>query len=244
MPAASASSLTASMNGEAARVGQPADRVAMRAAAEAMVEALLVVDREARRLLVVERAAGLPLAPGRCSFSAAADQGRERGPGAKLVEEGGERVTLPRLRIRKAAPSPAALALLMSSWPAWRSFSSGHHPAHVLDRRGAGLGDDRVDRGADLLVAHLAGQEFLDHRDFGRLGVGSSSRPPFSYMSINSRRCLIIFCSTSVTSSVVLGRVGGAAQLDVAVLERRLDQADRAGARPCRRPSWRRPAPP
>ena len=36
---------------QAAGVGQEADRVAMRAAAEAMVEALLVVDREARRLL-------------------------------------------------------------------------------------------------------------------------------------------------------------------------------------------------
>ena len=36
----------------------------MRPAAEAMVEALLVVDGEARRLLVVERAARLPLADG------------------------------------------------------------------------------------------------------------------------------------------------------------------------------------
>ena len=47
-----------------AMVGQEADRIAVRAAAEAMVEALVVVDGEARRLLVVERAAGLPLAPG------------------------------------------------------------------------------------------------------------------------------------------------------------------------------------
>ena len=48
----------------AAIVGEEADRVAVRAAAEAMVEALVVVDGEARRLLVVERAARLPLAPG------------------------------------------------------------------------------------------------------------------------------------------------------------------------------------
>ena len=40
----------------------------MRAAAEAMVEALLVVDVEARRLFVVERAAGLELAPGALSL--------------------------------------------------------------------------------------------------------------------------------------------------------------------------------
>ena len=48
----------------AAVIGEEADRVAMRAAAEAMVEALVVVDGEARRLLVVERAACFPLAPG------------------------------------------------------------------------------------------------------------------------------------------------------------------------------------
>ena len=47
-----------------ALVGEEADRVAVRAAAEAMVEALVVVDGEARRLLIVERAARLPLAPG------------------------------------------------------------------------------------------------------------------------------------------------------------------------------------
>ena len=46
----------------AARVGQEADRVAMRAAAEAMVEALVVVDREAGGFFLVERAAGLELA--------------------------------------------------------------------------------------------------------------------------------------------------------------------------------------
>ena len=49
---------------QAAMVGEEADRIAMRAAAEAMVEILVVVDGEAGRLLVVERAAGLPLAAG------------------------------------------------------------------------------------------------------------------------------------------------------------------------------------
>ena len=67
----------------------------MRPAAEAMVEALLVVDVEARRLLVVERAAGLALAPGPLQLHAAPDQRGQRGPGAQLVEKGGERVTVP-----------------------------------------------------------------------------------------------------------------------------------------------------
>src|SRR3546814_5586362 len=40
-----------------ALVGHPADRVAMRRAAETMVEALFVVDREAGRLFVMEGAA-------------------------------------------------------------------------------------------------------------------------------------------------------------------------------------------
>ena len=72
-----------------ALVGHPADRVAMRAAAEAVIEALVVVDREARRLFVMERAARLPLAPGALELHRLADQPGEQGPGAELVEKGG-----------------------------------------------------------------------------------------------------------------------------------------------------------
>jgi hypothetical protein len=39
---------------------------------------------------------------------------------------------------------------------------------------------------------------------------------------------LIIFCSTSVTSASSSGACARGAQLDVAVLDRRLDQAERA----------------
>ena len=74
---------------QAALVGQEADRVAVRAAAEAMVEALLVVDREAGRLLVVERAAGLPLAARADELHRRRDDRGQHGPGAKLVEPGG-----------------------------------------------------------------------------------------------------------------------------------------------------------
>ena len=49
--------------GQPALVGHPADHVTMRPAAEAVVEALLVVDREAGRLLVMKRATGLELMP-------------------------------------------------------------------------------------------------------------------------------------------------------------------------------------
>ena len=76
---------------QAAVVGEEADRVAMRAAAEAMVEALLVVDGEGGRLFIVERAAGLPLAAGLGEFYMGGDDGREQGAGAQFVEElGGE----------------------------------------------------------------------------------------------------------------------------------------------------------
>src|SRR5439155_27152240 len=56
-------------------------------AAEAMPEALLVVDVEARRLLVVERAARLELPPGLLELDGARDEAGQRGPGAQLVEE-------------------------------------------------------------------------------------------------------------------------------------------------------------
>ena len=73
----------------AAIVGQEADRVAMRAAAEAMVEMLVVVDREARRLFVVEGAAGLPLTPGANQLDARPDDRGQRRPGAQFIEPGG-----------------------------------------------------------------------------------------------------------------------------------------------------------
>ena len=75
--------------GEPARIGQPADRIAMRLAAEAMIEALLVIDVEARRLLVVKRAARLELPTGAGELGRAGDQRGKQGAGAQLVEEGG-----------------------------------------------------------------------------------------------------------------------------------------------------------
>ena len=72
----------------AALVGEEADRVAVRAAAEAMVEALVVVDGEARRLLVVERAAGLPLAARADQLHRRRDHGGQHGPRAQFVEPG------------------------------------------------------------------------------------------------------------------------------------------------------------
>jgi len=58
--------------------GHPADRVAMRAAAETMVEAFFVVDREAWRFLVMKRAAGLVFAACFLHLDGAPDQGRQR----------------------------------------------------------------------------------------------------------------------------------------------------------------------
>jgi len=58
----------------------------MRAAAEAMVEALIVVDREAGRLLVVEGAAGLPLAACADELHRRRDDRAEHGPSAQFVE--------------------------------------------------------------------------------------------------------------------------------------------------------------
>ena len=59
----------------------------MRAAAEAVVELLVRAHGERRRLLVVERAAGLVLAPGALQLHAAADHLDDVGAGDQLVDE-------------------------------------------------------------------------------------------------------------------------------------------------------------
>ncbi len=85
-----------------ARVGQETDRIAMRAAAEAMVEALLVVDGERRGLLLVERAASLIFAARLGQFDRWGDDRAEGGARAEFVEELG--------REGHASCSPPAVA--------------------------------------------------------------------------------------------------------------------------------------
>src|SRR5215472_4274628 len=63
-----------------------ADRVAMRATAEAVVVAVLI-HMEAGRLFAVERAAAFPLPPGASEPHAPPDDSRQRRPGAEFVEE-------------------------------------------------------------------------------------------------------------------------------------------------------------
>ena len=58
---------------EALRLHDKGEDVAMLAAREAMIEALLVIDGEGGRLLLVERAQPLPLAPGALQRHAAGD---------------------------------------------------------------------------------------------------------------------------------------------------------------------------
>ena len=70
---------------QAALVGEPADCITMRFAAEAMVEALLVIDVEARRLLVMERATGLELAARLGQPQGTTDHRGQRGPHAQFV---------------------------------------------------------------------------------------------------------------------------------------------------------------
>src|SRR3546814_16969343 len=61
----------------------------MRAASEAVIEALVVVDVEARRLFVVKRAAGLPFTPGADKLDRAPDHARQRHADAQSVPTGG-----------------------------------------------------------------------------------------------------------------------------------------------------------
>src|SRR3546814_12502255 len=70
-------------------VGEEANHVVMRAASEAVIEALVVVDVEARRLFVVKRAAGLPFPPGADELDSTPDNARQRPAVAEFVQQGG-----------------------------------------------------------------------------------------------------------------------------------------------------------
>src|SRR5690606_41232834 len=66
--------------------GHPADDVPVRLAAEAVIEAFLVVHVERGRLLAMERAASLPFAAGLLQLGRAPDHAGERDACAQLVE--------------------------------------------------------------------------------------------------------------------------------------------------------------
>ncbi len=75
--------------GQAVLLHHEADRVAVRAAAEAMVEALLLVHVKTGRLLVVEGAAALQLAARTCQLHPPPDDARKPHPGAQIIQEFG-----------------------------------------------------------------------------------------------------------------------------------------------------------
>ena len=58
----------------------------MGGAAEAVVEAFFVVDREAGRLLIMERTAGLVLAPRLSNLYGSSDQRRKRRSRTQLIK--------------------------------------------------------------------------------------------------------------------------------------------------------------
>ena len=66
---------------------QERDDVAVLAGGEVVVKALLVVDRERGRLLLLERRQPLELPPRLLQLDAAAHDFRDRKPGAQLFEE-------------------------------------------------------------------------------------------------------------------------------------------------------------
>ena len=186
-PASPASFSTASRKSRLLGPHHKADRIAMRAAAEAVEEGLVLDHVEGRRLLVVERAQASVLAPAAGQLDPAADQTGERNAPAQLVEKSrrkGHRLRSPptgksvaeRMRSTLAAQPSSRLttapARPKSIAPAWRSRSARHDLAHVADAGGAGLGDRRARGGGDLLVAHLARQKAFDDRDLVTLLLG------------------------------------------------------------------------
>ena len=73
--------------GDAFRLHHEGEDVAVLAGREVVVEALLVVDEERRRALLVEGRQPLPFAPRLLAADALADDLRYRKPGAQLIEK-------------------------------------------------------------------------------------------------------------------------------------------------------------
>ena len=123
MPTCCARSLTASTKAHAGVFDQEADRVAVRAAAEAVIELLARADREARRLLAVERAQAHEVGAALLELDVAADdlddvdagqQARAENwaeslgpvyrPASKAPPAGGAAVDAPARRLRRRSP--------------------------------------------------------------------------------------------------------------------------------------------
>ena len=72
---------------QALRLHDEGEDIAVLARGEAMIEGLLVVDGEGRRLLFVERRQAFPFATGALQRHAARNHLRDRQPGPDLIEE-------------------------------------------------------------------------------------------------------------------------------------------------------------
>jgi hypothetical protein len=73
---------------QTALIGHPPDRVTVGRTAKAVVEALVIVDIEAGRLFIMERAAALIFAARLANFDGLADERRQKRPAAEFVEPG------------------------------------------------------------------------------------------------------------------------------------------------------------
>jgi hypothetical protein len=66
--------------------GHPANGIAMRAAAEAMIKSLFIIDGEAGRFFMMEGAAGLIFTARARHLDRAPDQGRQGDTGPEFVQ--------------------------------------------------------------------------------------------------------------------------------------------------------------
>src|SRR3546814_3086690 len=132
---------SADLKGKSLMVGEEANHVAMRAASEAVIEALVVVYVEARRLFVVKRAAGLPFPPGADKLDRAPDHARQRHAVAQFVQKGGGDRHPPPLPLKDGAvkggvldvphttPAPPSPVRLPGSCPSGRRSALSAPPS-------------------------------------------------------------------------------------------------------------------
>ena len=115
----------------------------------------------------------------------------------------------------------------MSIWPAYFAAQRADHLAHILHGGRAGLGDGRLDRGLHFVVRHLFGQIAGDDGDLVLLLLDQIVAPALLVEFDRFLALLDHLLQHAHHLGVGERRLALPARLDVGVLERGIDQAQR-----------------
>ena len=154
---------------------EESDRRAVGAAAEAVVELLVLADGEGRGFFLVEGAARLMVLAGLLERHPLADQGDDIGPAEQIVDEG---LGYPASHWQESAPELSQPRFHLGAdrahvRPALHFLPEpAHHLAHVPHAGGAQVGDGGVDEGVYIRLAQGFRQEGGDELQLEPLLAG------------------------------------------------------------------------